>query len=82
VYTRAVCTNGSWRGTAIVVTPGAKVNRQVKRIETVPDFLFMNKQDAQEFAFELSKRWIDTVNNRTASLSPRDWRVVARSPAP
>ena len=60
VYTGAVCTNGAWRGKTIVLNASAKVTRQLKRIETVPDFLFLSKQEAEEFAFRLSKHWIDT----------------------
>ena len=64
VYTRAVCKKGAWRGKGIVLDAGAKVNRQLMRIETVPDLLFLSKQEAEEFAFNYCKHWIDTEKNR------------------
>ncbi len=79
VYTKAVCTNGSWRGKAVVIKSSANLNRQLKRIETVPDFLFLTKQDAEAFAFKLSKHWIDAVTSRSMSVPNIDWRSVGKS---
>lgn len=59
VYTTAVSTNGVWRGKGIVLDPQAKVTREIQRIETVSDLLFLTKEEAEDFAFKLCKAWID-----------------------
>ena len=59
VYTTAFCFNGIWRGRGIVLDPQAKVTREIQRIETVSDLLFLTKEEAEDFAFKLCKAWID-----------------------
>jgi hypothetical protein len=59
VYTTAVSTNGVWRGKGIVLDPQAKATRELQRIETVSDLLFLTKEEAEDFAFKLCKAWID-----------------------
>jgi hypothetical protein len=69
VYTTAVSANGVWHGTAVVLDPRDKVAREIKRIETAPDFLFLSKDEAEEFVFKLCKGWIDSTET-TRNYSP------------
>jgi hypothetical protein len=57
VYTRAICSNGGWHAKAVVLSPGIKVTRQIKHFDTVRS---VSKHEAEKFAFELCKLWIDT----------------------
>ncbi len=57
VYTRMVRSNGAWHAKAVVLSREVKVTRQIKRFDTVRS---MNKNEAEKFALELCKLWIDT----------------------
>lgn len=59
VYTTAVSTNGVWHGRGVVLDPQAKATRELQRVETVSDLLFLTKEEAEDFAFKLCKAWID-----------------------
>jgi hypothetical protein len=65
VYTTAVSANGVWHGRGVVLDPEAKVTRELQRIETVSDLLFLTKQEAENFAFKLCKAWIDRAAPRS-----------------
>jgi hypothetical protein len=59
VYTTAVSTNGVWRGRGVVLDPQTKARKELQRVETVSDLLFLTKEEAEDFAFKLCKAWID-----------------------
>lgn len=59
IYTRAVSRKGVWHGRAVILDPEATIAREIQRIETVSDLLFLSKEEAEDFAFKLCKAWID-----------------------
>ena len=59
IYTTAVSNKGVWRGRGVILDPEANVTREIQRIETVSDLLFLTKEEAEDFAFKLCKAWID-----------------------
>ncbi|MGE5305547.1 MAG: hypothetical protein ACM3TN_19730 [Alphaproteobacteria bacterium] len=59
IQTSAVSTRGVWQGRGIVLDPQANARKELQRIETVSDLLFLTKEEAEDFAFRLCKAWID-----------------------
>lgn len=59
IYTTAVSANGVWQGRGIVLDSQANARKELQRIETVSDLLFLTKEEAKDFASKLCKAWID-----------------------
>jgi hypothetical protein len=60
IRTTAVSVQGGvWHGTGTVFESEQSDPREVYRIETANDFLFVTKKDAEEFVLMLCKAWID-----------------------
>ena len=49
----------TWLGRAVVLDPQSTVYRQIHRVETDKDFVFLTKEEAEQFALKLCKAWID-----------------------
>ena len=59
IQATAFSTKGVWHGRGIVLDPQARARKELQRIETVSDLLFLTREEAQDFAFKLCKAWID-----------------------
>jgi hypothetical protein len=62
IHTSAIHTaTGTWCGIGIgrVLDPQAKLVREIRRVETAKDLVFLTNQEAEEFALKLCKAWID-----------------------
>jgi hypothetical protein len=62
IHTSAIHTAAkTWSGIGRVLDPQAKLVREIRRVETATDFVFLTNQEAEEFALKLCKAWIDKL---------------------
>jgi hypothetical protein len=61
IRTSAFSGGGVWHGRGIVLDCQTKVTEQLHSVQTVEDFLFLSKQEAEAFALKLCKAWIDSA---------------------
>ena len=60
IHTSAIHTaTGTWCGIGRVLDPQAKLVREIRRVETAKDLVFLTNQEAEEFALKPCKAWID-----------------------
>jgi hypothetical protein len=60
IRTTAISTEGGlWHARGVVLDPREKLLREIHRIDTAKDLVFLSKQQAEEFALKLCKAWID-----------------------
>ena len=51
--------DGTWMGKGVVLEPQAKLFTEIYRIETANDFIFLTKEEAEDFAVKLCKAWVE-----------------------
>lgn len=77
IHTTAVFTKeGSWHGRGAVFHPQEKLIREVHRVETAGDLLFLTKSDAENFAFMLCKAWIDRARSELDCIDVQTYREL------
>ena len=59
IRTSAVFAGGVWHGRGIVLDLQTDLIKRLHSVETVEDFVFLSKQEAEAFALKLCKSWID-----------------------
>ena len=65
IRTSAVSAGGVWHARGVVLDPQTKLTKQLYSVETVGDFTFLSKQEADAFALKLCKAWINRAARST-----------------